>query len=1113
MKSETGVRPAATSMSQRTLPSPAGSEHGPAQGNHGGQAWARLFEHLPLIAAFLVVVAVYSVFLRPGPVFLSDYTVIPQVDPLRLNGDPTASFVAIRNAGYAINPSAFRWPAFVSALPGAALGLVTGNSSYAKLVIPLYSIIGSAGFYVVLHRWLRAKYPLQRTKIVSLAVGAICVGYVVNPATIQSVLKGYTSNLAPLAFLPWFVVAYVWLCDADRFPRMVLRASGVGVIALLGAIYTYAIPTFALVVVAFEIDRWIRHPRQNLWMVAIRVGLVLSFIVLMDLPVLVALFQTGAGQYLAAAGGTANYASTNHGLTLLQILTLTNSTKGNEYIATTYPVWTLVYVALFFMVTFTAALIVIMRKIFRAALMPFILTVGGILLASGPLFPPNTWLINIAPIFPEAWSFFPLVAFGLFLLVSVALLDVLSPENPASLKRQSYGVGRRSFDTTRHAAMTGVAVLVAAVVVSSGLSAAALTSRATPADIPTFDTSAYSWLEAHSSGGRAVIVPPSYSNGYGYNQIGPYGPDDYWAIYPPTPIFIGPSGGSLNGVETELVVALYTGDSNLLYYFLTTLDVQFVVVREDANYTWDVPDYHLARINASYMEENFPLLRLVQSFGPILIYEFSLSAFAVATAHPVVLYCSANTYGEVQALESATPYYEPLVGQGCNTPLPPSLSALSDVPRISTVQTLPPAPSRDHVVDLAQVNLTGTSTIDLASGGYLHLLGEDPSSVFLRANPTSVASFLDNFTSPSQTEADWQFSLGGRNSSTGWVLGNDSLTAMPGAYQPEAYVRSPFNESLLSVQFKVRLAPSAFSAGVVFSSQDYTFRTNSLTFQLIPSYNKIGVVSFRNGTGTQTYIPVAPLALSYNTTYSLNITVVGNVASLCVDGQRIASVSVPKSELPFVGLESTKGDNTSFTNFSVIASRGTPETPVDHYSDPSWKVSESVYGPGPLKLVTGTPTDQVVALGMISNDNSSVEALLSPARLNVSTTGGSAANEDQVDVVVPSSMSVFIAISLLNDGLWTAQGGSSVSTANFFEISFTGSGEVHLRHSPAYSYAVIASAAVLVVAVTLVTATALLSLRPDQGKRRTDDHMAEGSTHPTDTASKDTTPDRAGPAD
>jgi hypothetical protein len=1000
----------------------------------------------PVAAVVGVLLIVFRQLFVSGPLFSGDFTSASTLDPLYYGGNPFASFVGFRNAGYSSVASPFRWanlPQWVLLwLPGE----ISGNFDFSKVGIAIYFLLASLGMFTLLKQFgtLDGRSTESGWKILLIVV--LSLGYAVNPDSIQSVLKGYVGVLAVSAFLPWLILTYQWLCRASNVRQILARSSLVSLLGFLTVTYSYSAVMVCVALLSVELAARVHDQSFQLRAAFMRIGLVASIFIAFELPTVYLFMLPSTRQYLAGGG---NYAAAGADASLQSALTMTGGAYVPPYVVQALPFPTLV-----FQITLLASIIgvfglLLLGKLKQAQTIGLLTFTVGIILSSGPIFLLNVWVNSVFPAFIEAWEFFPLVALGFAIMAGVTLLNGASRCN----SRVPYIVkgvkrGRREISRRHYADWVVAMLVVSSAMVSISMANVAFQTYLEPAKIPANDNNAYNWVKYHANAGRMLLIPPSYSNTYSYSQQSYAGPADYWTLNPPEPIISGSDSGSLNGLNVAMATAFYTGNSQLFSYTLSALNISYVVVQTGALTTWDVPYYH--PVNASYMSTYFPYLKLAAQFGQTLIYHYADSYMFMATSYPIVMYCPTGVEASLLKLSEIISAESPIVSVPCGHQIPTSINRLRGVPVLNLSGGTLPTVSSSYVA-ASLLNVPDLGTFLPPSGTSLQVWAPNAANISLLTNPQVDYSYSDNFNSNAAFRGSWSTFDDSGPSVTSWSIKNSSLFSNGSDFQPIALLRQAVSlgGQVFSVSVNLSMA-SGFGAGICMASNlSNPYSDQGLQVFVVPSWGYLFASYIQSGI-VHSYVYKSPnMPLLYNKTYRLSVNFVGNQFSASVNNLGSLNGTVNWSGRFYAGLFTTQAP-TTFSNFSVSSSKVNDVQPSvviplnTTYSEFDFPINGA-----PIPTVLSYAYQP--AATFVTDSNLNIYSLLHPAIVSLNP---EAEGSNSWRFAIPAYTSLFITTSIFNDGLWQLSDSGEIITTNSYAVGFVWSQNVTLSHSKTYTFMV-----------------------------------------------------------
>ncbi len=1003
--------------------------------------FARL-RHSPEIAIDLgltsCLVLIFGSLFQRGPLFVGDYASASQIDPAnQFLGLFRPIDLNSRNAGYGFRPYLLQWELGSSFLISAFFSLISGDPGYAKLVILTYMILGAVGMNHLLKRILMSR-QVDSNWFWSASVRTICaLFYTLNPAVLQLIVKGYIGILAVVAFLPFIPLAYEPLLRSNSKKTTAVRAMPVAVLMYFGATYTYPLLMVAIAILAFEFSYSFFHlniggPKKALT----RLSLVFAFAALMELPGIYVFSHESASKFLSSFYSgidlTSFYYASSGPASLLRILTLTTASWQPSYFEASYSTWYEIFVAAMLSISVSALLSLSFHRLDRWKLYSSILLLASVLLTLGANFPPNLWIFQLLPIFPEAFQFVPLVAFSLVLLITVSFV-------PTTLPRVKLRV-RQSRVWSKPVAFT----LLAVALVSSAvpLSFAASTNLS-PNGIPDYDREAYAWLAEQPGDGRIFLIPPSYAVKYNFESRLYAIPVDYWTISPPKPMIID-NGGDLRGIERILPYALYSGKSRLLDYLLTALAVKYVVLRGDAVSAWDVPYYR--NITSNEILANFPFLEVARNFGPINIYANQhFQGLFSAYRYPIIV--QGNITSLVTLSEILTPgtpvlFTDDLTSEESATVL--KLFASPVLLMCGFNCSREPTSYSGHSVIGVSPYATSAISVENAGWRYVNVILDGRTTVAI-ANQTL---FQDNFENATYTDSNWSFTQGR------WQLADGQYMTYNDSYQPYSLVHpsTKLKNFVLETEVNVK---SGYGAGIFLNGNSSLITDRSYQVQLIPSSNTLLLAQYRNGSGV--WIDFVKTPLSYDTNYKLALSFIHTDLEVLLNGRPMLSEDIPDLTRDDVGLIATQADAT-FSDFKIFSYDSNATSARD--TDPGSERSVSVALPE-NEVFLGI-TNHTKKLFLFTDSILNTLELLEPDTASVDHHQSS-----------PSSWTfsqntftrAFLVARFRYTNGWSSQEGTSSYRVYGFEVGFDMGPRGYLSYDIGYSYAATISFGVFTIAL------------------------------------------------
>jgi hypothetical protein len=866
------------------------------------------------VAIIGTLVIVLEPLFRPGAIYVGDYVSTPTINPYSQFQQSFSSFIFnVRNAGYGPTTIQFRWALSAYSLLETIPAYLTSNSTYAKLLAPILLGLGSLGLYAVIVRLFNAR---GRTGPISRAVATIfALFYSLNPGTLQLFVKGYWDDLLVLALLPWLLLTYEWLIASSTVRQFIPRAVIVSSLIFVGLDYTYALAEFIVVIVAVELFSTRTTLFHNgLAGVAARVGTLGLLCGVWEVPT--AYIVVNSASFAISPQNTlssASYLSVNQNVSMFTALTMTSSMENvPEYFHSIFPAFYSVYiVALIITLVLTFLLLFMRSRWDRETKRNVTLFAIALVVASGPTVALNVYLFQAAPYLLEAQEMLPLVGFSLCLLACDAIATPSLPleEAPATQTQSS------RFKVTKHrippiAAGACIGFVVVCVVASSIPFASATQSQASPVSIPGYDTAAYNWLASQPGDGRMLLIPPSYSVTYPFNSGGYSGPVDYWTISPPKPIVIV-SDGTLGSYYKILPQAIYQGNSPLLAYLLTSLGVEYVVLRGDAVSTWNVP--YFSEINESFVSEHFTFLDLAATFGPIAIWlNPDYDGLFQAYAYPVV--AESNTSILTAVSDTISPGAPVVYTQNQSAGSVMALATSFDAPVLIPCPDTPcgpPAGEASFSQPLYVLDQSGSKQVALSDPGlpYAEFAISAGSAFSAHSTRPTGTLFDDNFTSEKYTRSHWSVISGN------WTTGNGQVTLLANPYaEILPNLTGYIGNTVTSVNLELSSGTGGGPAGGVFIT---TWASKYSGYNIVahPTWGSgaIQVIKVTNGIGTTAATINFPMG--YNDPLRFSISLLNTTTFVFVNGQQVFSVQTNQTNR-VVGLWASNAV-VSYSNYTV----------------------------------------------------------------------------------------------------------------------------------------------------------------------------------------------------
>lgn len=800
----------------------------------------------------LIVTILSSELLKPGPVFVGDYVATNSISPVNqvvLSYSPL--LYEVRNGGFGWSVYQFRWASMPYTAIEAVFSVATGSNSYAKLSGLFYLDLGALGMFVLVRKLFLLRQKPSSTWM-SLA-GVIAVLYVANPGVVQVMVKGYWNGLETLGLLPWLMLSYWWFTTSSRRRDFLVRGGITSLVIFAAIDYTYPVLAVAIIIGSFELFSTADPTLQRRGLSRLlRLAYVLSLVAAWEVPTFYLVSHTTSSQFSPTLDlHLSDYYAVNQFSTPLSVVTLTSSSNIPSFLQTLYPgLWLAFAAGMVVLLALTLVLYIGRRSSEDWSRRSVCIYASSVVVALGPLIPLNVFVYRIIPYFYETQEFLPLLAFSFFLFVSEELSSVqhhplrsLRPPNSQTPRRLKV----RTFQLVGVRCMALVIVFLV-LVGGTSLHIATSTAASPTTDIPAYEQTAYQWLRDQPGPGRMLLIPPSYSNTYPYNKGVYSAPIDPWTITPPRPIIIV-GDQTLGTTGILLSQALYQGNSTVFASLLTSLGVEFVVLRHDAISTYNVPYYW--NISVNFINSHFNFLSDEVTFGGnITVWRNTdYSGLFQAFKYPIVMNGSINTLSSIAEFTSPD---SPIVFTN-NLPISQvsEIERSFGVPAIDTCTVLPCSSGGGSSLHLLPFG--GFDSIVLSNPGlpYAGVTLSENSSLSAFSLSNLGAPFSDTYSDVNYTNSHWKFF-----SSTPIVGGNRlslSATRLGGASLEEGL-------GLTNFSFSCWVSVESGSGGIYLGTNSGWSPGYLVILQPLFGNGAVQIQSVSNGIGTTVAVVATPIS-------------------------------------------------------------------------------------------------------------------------------------------------------------------------------------------------------------------------------------------------------------
>jgi hypothetical protein len=548
----------------------------------------------------LVILLAFHELIKGGAIAVGDWVVVPNYDWLDMIKQRFLPVhVSLRNAGYDVGIEPFQWSQLPFDFLAYIFALITHDPTEGKLALLCYLVIGGIATNHLLDIVMVDQIQKHIGGWDSLVKTLCSILYMLNPAIMDFLARGYLAALQNAALLPLVLLTYIWLSRSNSKSTAAYRALVFALTAYMASTLSYPILMVILVVAGYELPSFLKS-RRNAIAAVRRMFLLFALELSLELPLIYLLAVGRLHELPSLLTSGSPYLEINSPATLINVLSLSFSSYTNSFFQSRYPVQ-------YHLFTGGAICIVILDiavLLHRRFISSWVIRSSGLFAVSvafalGAYFAPNVWLFTLIPAFPEAFEFLALVALSLVLL---------SASQFAITKRPK--IAKRSI-----VLVSLLALLVLVSAVPTAMTAARVLS---PVSIPEYDQAAYKWLASRPDDGRILLIPPTYAIEYTWNPKDYSIDTDYWTLSPPKPIIIG-NGGPLGGYESMIGCAFYNVNSSLFRFLINALGVKYVVLRTDVASVWGAPCYK--EVSVAFVVGNYPFLRLAEQFGQIAVFE------------------------------------------------------------------------------------------------------------------------------------------------------------------------------------------------------------------------------------------------------------------------------------------------------------------------------------------------------------------------------------------------------------------------------------------------------------------------------------------------------------